>query len=111
MFGSDGSDASRHVHLEGINFGEPGASPRARVGRTACERSLWISSSALECSVAAGVDFEQVCLLLVVTCSYLSLLIVTCSWVARPHLPLLIVTIMQSCSWATARGSTTTAGR
>ena len=52
------STALSAVLLHGVNFGENSPCPRARVGRTACKSSPWLSQTSVRCSVASGVDFE-----------------------------------------------------
>ncbi len=46
------------VFLQGLNLGNQYLSPFARIGFSECEMSLWVSTSAVMCGVAAGLDIN-----------------------------------------------------
>ena len=53
------ADETLTSEISGVNFGAESSSTQARVGRTACEHTVWRSETSLVCWVAPGVDFER----------------------------------------------------
>jgi hypothetical protein len=47
------------VFLQGLNLGNRYLTPFARIGFSECEASLWVSTSAVKCSVASGLDINM----------------------------------------------------
>jgi hypothetical protein len=47
------------VFLQGLNLGNQYLSPFARIGFSECELSLWVSTSAVRCGVASGLDINM----------------------------------------------------